>query len=239
MNGLFINRNTLVTDAMKGNYKVVILDSVDETTTLRRNPNLDMQLAVVKKWKLPILFRVVAQAQWYCDMIAKIKDESAWNNVLLMNTVNDMSAMLQNPHRAHGWIITAARDDTKGTTNTWIAETMKHIEATATEKWHLPYWFEFSTDQLTTDTSQQLVTLKDLQNGEWISRMKINTVRETGLIELPDNLYSVLNFEPSGETETGTETGTSTETPVDNATLSAILTELRTVNDILKSVFNR
>jgi hypothetical protein len=231
---------------MKGTHKFVVLDSVDEIATLRRNPNLDTQYAAVKTWGIPILFRVVAQAQWYCDLIAKIKDESAWDNVLLMYTVNDMSAMLQNPHRAVGWVIAAAKDEQKGTTNTWIAETMKHIEAAATAKWHLPYWFEFSTDQLTTDTSLQLVTLKDLQNGEWVSRLKVSTMRETGAIELPDNLYSILNFIPSNETGSGTESGTETETenpPVVTGDVVPLLQDVKALLSnilvILKDVYKR
>jgi len=146
---------------------------------------------------VPILFRVVSQAQWYCDLIADIHEESSWDYATNLYTLKDMSALLQNPHRAKGWVIACARDDTRGTTNTWIAETMKHVQAKASEKWHLPFWYEFSTDELAKDTSKQLVVLKDNQNGEWIARTASNTDRATSIVTLPDNLYDVLGFVPS------------------------------------------
>lgn len=202
MNGLFINRNKVVTDDMLGDCKAVILDCINEDIEPKRNPNLDAQLKVVNGWNVPILFRVVSQAQWYCDLITDLHDDAKWEYAMNLYTLKDMSALLRNPHRAQGWVIACARDDTRGTTNTWIAETMKHVQAKASEKWILPFWYEFSTDELDKDTSKQLVTLKDNQRGEWIARTASNTDRATSIVTLPDNLYDVLGFKPS-------------ETPVD------------------------
>jgi hypothetical protein len=243
MEGLYIGRSTVVTDGLKGNNRAVVLDCVDETREPKRNPNLDAQYAVVKNWGIPILFRVVAQAQWYCDLIADIRDESAWDKALLLYTLDDMSALLQNPHRANGWVITAAIDPKRGTTHTWVAEVMKHIAAKEGDKWGIPFWFEFSIKQLAADASGQLTTLRDNQKGEWIAREEISSLRTTGTITLSDNLYQVLDFVPPVVVDPGEEEP-EPETPVVDPPAAGtfedqVLTHLASIDESLKQITGR
>ena len=167
MKALFIPREKIITEAST-NYDLVVLEAVDEfrdtagdNIAIRRNPNLAKQLQAVKGWGVPVLLRVVSNAQWYSDLVKSMTDEPGWTEAMNKMTIDATSAMIGVSKSAgvpaDGLIITAWKDDLKGTTSAWVKLVMQHISKAA-EKWGLPIWMEFPPmiDQ-TWDKGQLLV----------------------------------------------------------------------------------
>ena len=170
MKALFIPREKIITEAST-NYDLVVLEAVDEfrdtagdNIAIRRNPNLAKQLQAVKGWGVPVLLRVVSNAQWYSDLVKSMTDEPGWTEAMNKMTIDATSAMIGVSKSAgvpaDGLIITAWKDDLKGTTSAWVKETMRHLMI-ASEKWGLPTWAEFPSWIDAAWDAKQLVTYRD------------------------------------------------------------------------------
>ena len=201
----FYPREAVITDATT-DYDLVVLEAVDEfrdtvgdNVAIRRNPNLAKQLQAVKGWGVPVLLRVVSNAQWYCDLIKSLSDEPGWQEAMNKLTLDATSAMIGLSRSvgvpADGLIITAWKDDTKGTTSTWVKLVMEHL-LKASEKWGLPIWMEFPALIDKAWDQGQLIVYRD-NLGEYAVR---NSSKPYTLgiaeIEMPWNTLSYFPDEP-------------------------------------------
>ena len=200
MKAKFYPREAVITESTT-NYDLIVLEAVDEfrdtagdNVAIRRNPNLAAQLQAVKGWGVPVLLRIVSNAQWYSDLIKSITDEPGWTESMNKLTIDAASAMIGVAKTAgvpvSGLVITAWKDEAKGTTSTWVKLTMQHL-AGAAEKWGLPIWMEFPPmiDQ-TWDKGQLLVYRDNLV--EYAVRPQQKASMPSGEIDMPDNSLSYL-----------------------------------------------
>lgn len=188
-------------------YDVVVLeavndlyDKVGDNPKLRRNPNLDAQLTAVRKFGVPILFRVVVNAQWYSDNVLTrngMEDKAEWGYWMDKWLLDDVSAMLLNPHRAHGFLLTAAIDQNEGTTSAWVKTTMLMAGNFFFEKWKLPIWYEFAGELLNTawdkgEGGKYGQMQQFLEGKEWVDRVNVNPMLAERELTFPDNTLEYL-----------------------------------------------
>ena len=188
MQAIFLDRNRVITDAST-DYELVILDGVDEFQEPVRNPNLVSQLNAVKGWGVPVLLRIVSNAQWYSDEVTSIADKDDWAYVLNKYTVDSASAMIgvakTNGTPVDGLVITAWKDEAKGTTSAWVSLTMQYLSG-AMDKWGLPVWMEFPYVIDDAWDKGQLVTYRD-NLGEYAIRPAVKPTMKSVEILMPDN----------------------------------------------------
>jgi len=207
MKALHIPREKVITEAST-NYDLVVLEAVNEyydtagdNVAIRRNPNLAAQLQAVKGWGVPVLLRIVSNAQWYCDLIKSMTDEPGWQEAMNKLTIDATSAMIGLSRSvgvpADGLIITAWKDDLKGTTSTWVKETMRHLMIAA-EKWALPIWMEFPAVIDAAWDNKQLQVFRD-NLGEYAIRNSTKPTLASAEIEMPWNTLSYFPDEPEPE----------------------------------------
>jgi hypothetical protein len=204
MKALHIPREKVITEAST-NYDLVVLEAVNEyydtagdNVAIRRNPNLAAQLQAVKGWGVPVLLRIVSNAQWYCDLIKSMTDEPGWQEAMNKLTIDATSAMIGLSRSvgvpADGLIITAWKDDLKGTTSTWVKETMRHLMIAA-EKWALPIWMEFPAVIDAAWDNKQLQVFRD-NLGEYAIRNSTKPTLASAEIEMPWNTLSYFPDKP-------------------------------------------
>ena len=207
MKAKFYPREAVITDATT-DYDLVVLEAVDEfrdtvgdNIAIRRNPNLAKQLQAVKGWGVPVLLRIVANAQWYCDLIKSLSDEPGWQEAMNKLTLDATSAMIGLSRSvgvpADGLIITAWKDDTKGTTSTWVKLVMEHL-LKASEKWGLPIWMEFPAMIDQAWDKGQLIVMRD-NLGEYAVRNSSRPTLVSTELEMPWNTLSYFPDEPEPE----------------------------------------
>lgn len=200
MKAKFYPREAVITEATT-DYDLVVLEAVDEfrdtvgdNVSIRRNPNLTAQLNAVKGWGVPVLLRVVSNAQWYCDLIKSMTDEPGWTEAMNKLTIDATSAMIGVSRSAgvpaDGLIITSWKDDTKGTTSTWVKLVMEHL-LKASEKWGLPIWMEFPAVIDAAWDNKQLQVFRD-NLGEYAIRNSTKPTLASAEIEMPWNTMSYL-----------------------------------------------
>lgn len=190
MQAIFLDRNRVITDAST-DYELVILDGVDEFQEPVRNPNLVSQLNAVKSWGVPVLLRIVSNAQWYSDEVTSIANKDDWAYVLNKYTVDATSAMIgvakTNGTPVDGLILTAWKDEAKGTTSAWVSLTMQYLlEKVKASTWRLPVWMEFPYVIDVMWDKGQLVTYGN-NLGEYAVRPTDNPTMKSVEILLPDN----------------------------------------------------
>ncbi len=239
MKAIFLDRNRVITEATT-DYAIVILDGVDEFVEPVRNPNLVDQLNAVKGWGKPVLLRIVANAQWYCDSVNGIDKTDSWKYWLNKWLEDDTSAMVglakANLTPVDGLIITAWKDEAKGTTSAWVKMTM--IEAMDMAKdWGLPTWAEFPLhiDQ-TWDKAQLVTYCNNLK--EYAVRPVEKTPTTSYEIIMPDNSLSYLPSitQPDIPVDEPEDDSLPYDDEYDNAILPEILAELKKVNIGLDSI---
>jgi len=202
MKAKFYPREAVITEAST-NYDLVVLEAVNDlydiegdNPQLRRNPNLSTQLEAVRKWGIPILFRVVVNAQWYSDCVQQgLEDKTSWQYWMNKYLLDDVSNVLQNPYRAHGFLVTAVPSKVPVTTSRWVRNTLQFASTLIFEKWKLPVWYEFTSTMIGTawdkagGTYGQVQALLD--NEEWINRGE-NPFLQEGELTFPDTTLSYL-----------------------------------------------
>lgn len=204
MKAKFYPREAVITEATT-DYDLVVLEAVNEfydtagdNIAIRRNPNLAAQLQAVKGWGVPVLLRVVSNAQWYCDLIKSLTDEPGWQEAMNKLTIDATSAMIGVSRSAgvpaDGLIITAWRDDKIGTTSTWVKLVMEHL-LKASEKWGLPIWMEFPAMIDQAWDKGQLIVMRD-NLGEYAVRNSSRPTLGQAEIEMPWNTLSYFPDEP-------------------------------------------
>lgn len=198
----FYPRESVIT-ATSTQYDVVVLeavndlyDKVGDNPKLRRNPNLDAQLVAVRKFGVPIIFRIVVNAQWYSDCVQQgLEDKTSWQYWMNKYLLDDVSNVLQSPHRAHGFLVTAVPSKVPVTTSRWVRNTMQFASTLIFEKWKLPVWYEFTSTMMNTTWDKAGGTYGQMQalldNEEWVNRGE-NPFLPEGELTFPDTTLSYL-----------------------------------------------
>lgn len=182
-------------------YLGVILEASNEFEEPVKNAKLTEQTATAREYKVPLFYRVTPNPQWYLEKIKEINDLDGWTEAMNLYTIKDMSAQLQNPHRADGWIIAMGKDLTANTSSAWVKLTMQKIADLAWEKWQVPVWFEFSQamlDDQAWDKAQVLTMKNNLDKDEvgYFMRKGIPTGLGNVEMEAPNDIYDVLEWQP-------------------------------------------
>ena len=258
MKAIFYPRESVIT-ATSTSYNLVVLDAVNDLydkegdkPLLRRNPNLNAQLEAVKKWGIPILFRIVINAQWYSDGVQQgLHDPTSWKYWMDKWLLDDVSAVLQNPARAHGFLVTAVPVESAAvtTTSTWVKETMANAANLIYGKRALPVWLEFTSLMMNTawdkGTAKYGQMQAFLETKEWVDRGQKDPMLDQKELTFPDNTLSYLPV--ITKPEIPQEIPNNPEIPEDISVedqyvaalmkLPDILTEAKRTNVLLESVY--
>lgn len=238
MDAIFLKRERIITD-LTTDYKLVILDGVDETREPIRNPNLEAQLEAVKAWNIPVLLRVVVKAQDYADSVPDIDLVTSWEYWMNKWLLDNVSAVLHNPPVAHGFLITSAIDAEKGTTSAWVKTAMMMASNFIFEHWHLPVWFEFTASLMNnawdkgTEKYGQMQAF--LESKEWIDRGQISPMLDSKVLVMPENTLSYISFKPA-EPEVNPEVPENPEVPGSVPVNADILKQLDAIVIYLDSI---
>lgn len=260
MKAKFYPREAIIADT-NNIYDLVVLEAVNDlydiegdNPQLRRNPNLSTQLEAVRKWGIPILFRVVVNAQWYSDCVQQgLEDKTSWQYWMNKYLLDDVSNVLQNPYRAHGFLVTAVPSKVPVTTSRWVRNTLQFASTLIFEKWKLPVWYEFTSTMIGTawdkagGTYGQVQALLD--NEEWVNRGE-NPFLPEGELTFPDNTLTYLPEigtpevpVPEGGYDANFDPEPDPELPGEDEYISALMTlpeilvELKRSNVLAESIY--
>lgn len=248
MKAIYLPRERVITETST-DYQVVVLEAVNDLydkegdkPSLRRNPNLTAQLEVVRKWGVPILFRVVVNAQWYSDGVQQgLSDKTSWRYWMDKWLLDDVSNVLQNPARAHGFLVTAVPVESTAltTTPTWVRATMQYAGDFIFEKWGLPVWFEFTSLMMNTVWDKaggpygQMQAF--LETKEWVDRGQKSPMLDSKVLVMPENTLSYISFKPA-EPEVNPEAPENPEVPGSVPVNADILKQLDAIVIYLDSI---